>query len=81
MVLVGRSKSAIGVGLGAGGGRRVEGLGLDQALEQGLNELLQLTAKWLGLAPEAAGTVKVSREFGISANEGNRITEIGAARR
>ena len=52
-----------------------------QAIEQGLNELLKLTAKWLGMDEKDAGTVKVSRDFGINANESDRITEIGAARR
>jgi len=52
-----------------------------QALENGLNACLKLHAKWLGLDEKAAGTVKVSKDFGISASEAARILEIGTARR
>lgn len=51
------------------------------ALEQGLNEALRLTALWLGIPEADAGTIKISREFGVNANESDRIAEIGAARR
>ena len=52
-----------------------------QAIERGLNELLLMTARWLGIPDADAGKVKVSREFGVSANDTIRIAEIGSARR
>jgi hypothetical protein len=44
-----------------------------KTLEDGLQRALQHVALWYGMEPAAAGTVKVPRDFGVSADEAKAI--------
>jgi hypothetical protein len=59
-------------------GSRLQKLAVE--LERGLNQALIYTARWLGLPDEAAGTVLVHKDFGLSADDAKAIDQLIALR-
>jgi hypothetical protein len=59
-------------------GSRLQKLAVE--LERGLNQALIHTARWLGLPDEAAGTVLVHKDFGLSADDAKAIDQLIALR-
>lgn len=51
-----------------------------QALEDGLNDLLKMTAYWLDIKAEKAGTVKINQDYGFLADEQARLDALDKAR-
>lgn len=51
-----------------------------QAMEDGLNHALRLTAEWSGIDPDDAGQVRIPKDWGISADDAKAIDAILRAR-